>query len=61
MLGTARLTGQTIGAVMLGLIFSHADAQLGREPVMALWLAAGFAALGGVFSMLRWWHTPAAQ
>ena len=43
------------------LIFSHADAQLGREPVVALWLAAGFAALGGVFSMLRWWHTPAAQ
>ena len=53
MLGTARLTGQTLGAVLLAVIFSTAGAQHGQGPTVALWFAAGFAALAGVFSTLR--------
>ena len=54
MLGTARLTGQTLGAVMLAAIFhiwSPHDGAAG--PTAALLLAAGCAALGAVFSSLR--------
>ncbi|MGE4376549.1 MAG: MFS transporter, partial [Burkholderiaceae bacterium] len=53
MLGTARLTGQTLGAVVLAALFSLWPAQLGRAPIAALWVAAGFAALAGVTSTLR--------
>ena len=53
MLGTARLTGQTLGAVVLAGLFSLWPAQLGRAPIVALWVAAGFAALAGVTSTLR--------
>ncbi|MFZ2295321.1 MAG: MFS transporter, partial [Polaromonas sp.] len=53
MLGTARLTGQTLGAVLLAIIFSFFDAQQGKGPLVALWLAAGFAAVAGTCSALR--------
>ena len=53
MLGTARLTGQTLGDVLLAIIFSFFDPATGRGPLVALWLAAGFAALAGTFSALR--------
>ena len=53
MLGTARLTGQTIGAVLLAAIFSAAGAHSAHGPGVALACAAGFAAVAGVFSGLR--------
>ena len=53
MLGTARLTGQTIGAVLLAVIFSIAGAHDARGPVIALFLAAAFAAVSSAFSMSR--------
>ncbi len=58
MLGTARLTGQTLGAVLLAIIFTVVDAQSGRGPVVALGLAAVFAAVAGLFSSLRLRHAP---
>ena len=57
MLGTARLTGQSIGAVLLALIFGVASAHDGRGPVIALVLAACFAAVASAFSALRLRHT----
>ena len=60
MLGTARLTGQTLGAVLVAVIFTVADAKSGRGPVVALGLAAVFAAVGATFSSLRLRHGPAA-
>lgn len=56
MLGTARLTGQSIGAVLLAFIFTIASAHDGRGPVIALAAAAGFAAVASLFSMLRLRH-----
>ena len=53
MMGTARLTGQTLGAVMLAVIFSTVSAHSRQGPVLALLLAAGFAAVASVFSALR--------
>ncbi|RYF77731.1 MAG: MFS transporter, partial [Comamonadaceae bacterium] len=53
MQGTARLTGQTLGAVLLAGIFSLWPPQLGHGPLVALGMAAGCAALAGVFSALR--------
>jgi MFS transporter, DHA2 family, multidrug resistance protein len=53
MLGTARLTGQTLGAVLLAMIFAMFDPQGGHGSFVALWLAAGFAAVAGVCSALR--------
>ena len=53
MLGTARLTGQTLGAVMLAAIFSAWGPHEGRGQVIALAVAAACAALAGVFSVLR--------
>jgi len=53
MLGTARLTGQTLGAVMLSVIFSISNPHDGHGPFIALGLAAVLAALAGVFSALR--------
>ena len=52
MLGTARLTGQTLGAVLLAIIFSFFPAT-GQGPQVALWLAAAFAAMASAFSLLR--------
>jgi DHA2 family multidrug resistance protein-like MFS transporter len=57
MLGTARLTGQSIGAVLLAIIFSFASAHDGRGPMLALALAAGFAGTASLFSLLRLRHT----
>ncbi|MCL2724920.1 MAG: MFS transporter [Polyangiaceae bacterium] len=53
MLGTARLTGQTLGAVMLAAIFSFWNPHDGKGPTIALLLAAACAAFGAVFSSLR--------
>jgi DHA2 family multidrug resistance protein-like MFS transporter len=56
MLGTARLTGQSAGAVLLAGIFSLTTVHDGRGPVLALALAACFAAVAAVFSALRVRH-----
>jgi DHA2 family multidrug resistance protein-like MFS transporter len=53
MLGTARLTGQTLGAVVLAGVFSICSPHGGHGPVVALVLAASFAAVAAVFSSLR--------
>jgi DHA2 family multidrug resistance protein-like MFS transporter len=53
MLGTARLTGQTLGAVMVAIIFSMTDPHNGHGPIVALCIASGFAMIAGVFSTLR--------
>jgi DHA2 family multidrug resistance protein-like MFS transporter len=53
MLGAARHTGQTLGAVIVAIIFSLADPHNGHGPAVALGLAAGFAAAAGFFSALR--------
>jgi DHA2 family multidrug resistance protein-like MFS transporter len=53
MVGTARLTGQTLGAVLLAIIFSFFESGEAQGPKLALWLGAGFAALAGVCSALR--------
>jgi DHA2 family multidrug resistance protein-like MFS transporter len=53
MQGTARLTGQTIGAVLLAIIFSAFGAQHAHGPGVALGIAAALAALAGAFSGLR--------
>lgn len=52
MLATARLTGQSIGAVLLASIFHVASAQ-GRGPSIALGIAAGLAAVASGFSAMR--------
>ena len=53
MLGTARLTGQTLGAVVLAAIYAVWNQHDGRGESIALMLAAGSAVLAGVFSTLR--------
>ena len=53
MLGTARLTGQTLGAVMVALIFSAANPHDGHGPTIALATAAVLSAVAAVFSGLR--------
>jgi len=50
MLSTARLTGQTLGAALVALIFGLAP---GHGPTIALYVATGFAAIAAVVSMLR--------
>ena len=52
MLGTARLTGQSLGAVILGIIFSIAGVRDGG-PEAALGIAAVLAAASAGFSLLR--------
>ena len=52
MLGTARLTGQSLGAVLLGLVFSVSGIRDGG-PEFALGLAAVLAGASAVFSLLR--------
>ncbi len=51
MLGTARLTGQSTGAVILALVFSAMGVQGGGE--FALGLASVLAAVAAAFSLLR--------
>ncbi len=51
MLGTARLTGQSTGAVLLAIVFSAAPGRSG--PLVALGLGAAFAAAAGLFSLQR--------
>ncbi len=53
MLGTARLSGQTLGAVMLAAIYAVWDQHDGRGETIALCLAAGCALLAGVSSSVR--------
>lgn len=57
MLATARLTGQSIGAVLLALLFSflasHSTAGSGAAPLAALALGGSLSLLGAVFSTLR--------
>lgn len=54
MLGTARLTGQTLGAVLVAAIFSVWSVHGGGQgPFIALVLAAGCAGLAALCSMLR--------
>ncbi len=53
MLGTARLTGQSLGALLIGLLYGLQAGQPGRVPALALMLASGLAAIGGVTSLLR--------
>ena len=50
MLGTARLTGQTLGAALVALIFGVAPQ---NGPIVALYVAAGFSAVAAVVSTLR--------
>jgi DHA2 family multidrug resistance protein-like MFS transporter len=56
MLATARLSGQTLGALIMAIVFSVASAHAGQGPTIALAIAAGFAAVAGVFSTLRLRH-----
>ena len=56
MLGTARLTGQTLGAVILAAIYAVWNQHDGRGETIAMCLAAGFALLAGVSSSLRVRH-----
>lgn len=53
MLGTARLTGQTLGAVALAAIFALRPGHDGSAESLALLVAAGCAAVAGVCSSLR--------
>ncbi|RFU46150.1 MFS transporter [Paraburkholderia sp. DHOC27] len=50
MLGTARLTGQTLGAALVALIFGVAPQ---HGPIITLYVAAAFAAVAAVVSSLR--------
>ncbi|RGE45233.1 MFS transporter [Comamonas testosteroni] len=61
MLSSARMTGQTLGAVVLGTIFAISGGHGGHAEALALWIAGGFAALAGVFSMLRVTQVSAAH
>jgi MFS transporter, DHA2 family, multidrug resistance protein len=53
MLAAARITGQTIGAVLLTLIFSLSGTTAGQGPRVAIGLAALFSAVSAVFSVAR--------
>jgi DHA2 family multidrug resistance protein-like MFS transporter len=50
MLGTARLTGQTLGAALVALIFGLAPQ---HGPTVVLYVATGFAGVAAVISTLR--------
>ena len=55
-LATARLVGQTLGAVLVGLIFALTSASprgIGHGATLSLLVGAGFAAAGAVASSLR--------
>jgi DHA2 family multidrug resistance protein-like MFS transporter len=53
MLGTARLTGQSLGAALLAMLFAVSSAHDQRGAAIALTFAACLAAAAGVFSGLR--------
>ncbi|WBY03957.1 MFS transporter [Ramlibacter tataouinensis] len=53
MLGSARLTGQSTGAVMVGVIFGLVGVHDGRGPFIALAAAAVLAGVAALFSALR--------
>ena len=53
MLGTARLTGQSLGAVLVAALFSMWPPAGGKGPLMALGLAAVFSLGSGLSSALR--------
>ena len=53
MLGSARLTGQTLGAVLLAAIFALWPAHDGFAESLALGVAAASAVLSGCFSVMR--------
>ena len=53
MLGTARLTGQSLGSVLLAIIFGAFGAHSARGPSIALATAAAFAAVAALFSGMR--------
>ena len=60
MLSSARMTGQTLGAVVVATIFAISGGHGGNAEALALAIAGGFAALAGVFSMMRVGKVPAA-
>jgi DHA2 family multidrug resistance protein-like MFS transporter len=51
MLSSARLTGQSLGAVLMVAVFNLAGAQQGS--VLGLWLGAALAVVAAVFSLMR--------
>jgi DHA2 family multidrug resistance protein-like MFS transporter len=53
MLSTARIAGQTVGAVMVAAVFSIWSPHDSQGPMIALLLAAAWATLGAVLSALR--------
>ncbi len=57
MLGTARLTGQSLGAVLVAIIFTLWPVHSGMGTTVALYIATAFAAMSAVFSSLRLKHT----
>ena len=57
MLSTARLTGQTLGVVLLAGVFSLFDPHNGHGPMVGLVMAACFAAVAAVFSSMRVRHS----
>ncbi|MEW9584212.1 MFS transporter [Paraburkholderia sp. DGU8] len=58
MLGTARLTGQTLGAALVALIFGVAPQ---NGPIVSLYVAAGFSAVAAVVSTMRVMQRVTAQ
>ncbi|WP_345813302.1 MFS transporter [Paraburkholderia sp. PREW-6R] len=58
MLGTARLTGQTVGAALVALIFGLAPRS---GPVVTLYVAACFSAVAAVVSTMRVRHGATAR
>jgi len=53
MLGTARLTGQSLGALVIGGLYGVWAGEPALVPTLALLLGAGLAFAGGVISLLR--------
>ena len=53
MLSTARLSGQTLGAVLVALVLARAGESMTAAPSLALWLGAGFAAAAAGISLSR--------
>jgi len=58
MLGTARLSGQTLGAALVALIFGVAPQ---NGPIVSLYVAAGFSAVAAVVSTMRVMQRVTAQ
>ncbi|SDG72811.1 MFS transporter [Propionivibrio dicarboxylicus] len=61
MLATARLTGQTCGAMTMAIVFTLTSLHDGAGPAVALSLAAGLAGAAAVFSLLRLRHASAER